>query len=218
MDNKNVFDFFRRKKRYWTKNPAVGLTQGEVNDLNAILSPAEAPSEPLPPKPDTGLASKIGPLAGIVGALAATSLLTIVPTFEGTSYAAYKDVAGIWTICQGDTKNVRGGLIETPEGCRQRLESQLVIHAKGVMACTPRLKEDGHDWQRAATVSLTYNIGVGGYCRSSVDKKFDAGDWVGGCNSFLVWNKARVNGVLRPVQGLTKRRNQERTICLKGLV
>jgi len=217
VSNTSVFDFFRKKKRYWTSNPAVGLTQGEVNELNALLSPTEAPPEPLPVKPDDGLASKVGPLAGIVGALAATSLFVSIPEDEGTRYRAYRDIAGITTICQGDTNNVKMGLIETPEGCRVRLERQLVIHAKGVMACTPRLMEGGRDYQRAAAVSLAYNIGVGAYCHSSVDRRFDVGDWVGGCNSFLAWNKARVNGVLRPVTGLVNRRNKERAICFRGL-
>lgn len=154
---------------------------------------------------------------GLVGALAATTLLAAVPQFEGTSYAAYQDVAGVWTICQGDTKNVRSGLIETPEGCHQRLERQLVIHAQGVLACTPRLKADGREWQRAAAVTLAYNIGIGAYCHSSVNRNFNAGEWRKGCDAFLAWDKARVHGVLRSVAGLTKRRNYERAICLKGL-
>jgi lysozyme len=108
-------------------------------------------------------------------------------------------------------------MVETPEGCRLRLERQLIAHAKPVMACTPRLGEPGRDWQRAAAVSLAYNIGVGAYCRSTVDRRFDAGDWRGGCNAFLSWNKARVKGQLRPVLGLTRRRQRERTLCLKGV-
>lgn len=212
---KQFFDYLRRKKREWSKNPRATLTQAEVNEANEALG---SPSEPVvPPVASSTLGSKIGPLTAIVGSLAASSLLLTVPKEEGTSYKAYRDIAGIWTVCQGDTKDVHAGLVETPEGCRVRLEKQLVIHAKGVMACTPRLSESGRDWQRAAAVSLAYNIGVGGYCRSSVDRYFDSGDWKRGCDNFLAWNKARVKGVLRPVAGLTARRNRERDICLKGL-
>jgi lysozyme len=212
---KQFFDYLRRKKREWSKNPRATLTQAEVNEANEALGSPSAPSKPS--VASSTLGSKVGPLAAIVGSLAASSLLLTVPKEEGTSYKAYKDIAGIWTVCQGDTKNVYPSLIETPEGCRVRLERQLVIHAKGVMACTPRLSEEGREWQRAAAVSLAYNIGVGGYCKSSVDRYFDTGNWKRGCDNFLSWNKARVNGVLRPVKGLTERRKRERDICLKGL-
>lgn len=220
MDNKAFFDYLRNKKALWSGKPKSRLTQSEVDEANVVLSGKDKVDEGEPqikPAPDTGLASKKGPLSGVVGSVAATLLLAVVPQFEGTRYTAYKDIAGIWTVCQGDTKGVHAGLIETPEGCRQRLELQLLAHASGVMQCTPRLKLEGHEYQRAAAVSLAYNIGVASYCKSSVDKNFDNGNWVQGCNSFMAWNKARVNGQLRPVQGLTTRRTMERDICLKGL-
>jgi lysozyme len=209
------FDYLRRKKQEWSKNPKARLTQREVDEANGVLNPPAVDKELSVASKQIG--SKLGPLAAIVGSVAASSLLLTVPLHEGTSYKAYRDIAGIWTICQGDTKNVKAGLVETPEGCRARLERQLVIHAKGVMACTPRLAEEGHDWQRAAAVSLAYNIGVGAYCKSSIDKRFDAGLWKQGCNNFILYNKARVNGVLRVVKGLDTRRKDEIRICLKGL-
>lgn len=39
----------------------------------------------------------------------------------------------------------------------------------------------------------------------------------GGCDAFLSWDKAKVRGVLRPVAGLTRRRNEERAVCLRGV-
>jgi lysozyme len=62
-------------------------------------------------------------------------------------------------------------------------------------------------------VSLAYNIGTGAYCRSSVDRQFDAGNWRAGCDAMLKWNKA--GG--REIRGLTQRRQRERAICLRGL-
>lgn len=221
MDNKTFFDFLRRKKAEWSGKPKAKLTQIEVDEANAILDPDQAPiviAAPKVPSPDEPLASKIGPLSGIVGTVAATILLTVVPQFEGTEYKAYKDIAGIWTVCQGDTKDVHAGLIETPEGCRKRLEIQLSAHAKGMMLCTPALNQQGLDYVKAAGTSLTYNIGVGAYCHSTVDKRWDVGRWVEGCNNFISWNKARVKGVLRPVDGLTSRRKQEIQICGTNLI
>ena len=50
-------------------------------------------------------------------------------------------------------------------------------------------------------------------CRSTAARRFNAGDWRGGCEAFLMWNKA--GG--RPVRGLTLRRQRERALCMKGL-
>lgn len=156
---------------------------------------------------------KSGGLLAIVGAVAVGVLYVSIPEDEGTRYTAYRDIVGVWTICQGDTANVAPGMVETPEGCSKRLERQLIAHAGPVMACTPRLREPGRDYQRAAAVSLAYNVGTAAYCRSSVDRQFDAGNWRAGCDALLLWNKA--GG--KVVRGLTLRRQRERAICLKGL-
>lgn len=194
---------------------------GVPRDAAAPQTPPGPIASPRPstalPAPVPGLTGKAGTLTAIVGVIAAPLLLASIPKDEGLEYKAYRDIAGIWTICAGDTANVRAGLIETPEGCRLRLERQLVAHAAPVMACSPRLREPGRDYQRAAAVSLAYNIGVAAYCRSTVDRRFDAGDVRGACNAFLAWNKARVNGQLRPVLGLTNRRQRERELCLRGI-
>lgn len=212
MNDGPFFGLLRRKKCEWS---GKGLTQAEVDEFKAVLRDT---GEQRPVTLPVGtLASKKGPLVAIVGAIAATSLFASVPKEEGTEYKAYRDIAGIWTVCQGDTNDVHPGLIETPEGCRQRLERQLVAHAGPVMSCTPRLSEPGRDYQRAAAVSLAYNIGVGAWCKSTADRRFDAGDFRGGCDAFLSWSKARVRGELRTVQGLLNRRQRERLVCLRGL-
>jgi GH24 family phage-related lysozyme (muramidase) len=71
--------------------------------------------------------------------------------------------------------------------------------------------------QRDAAISLAYNIGTDAFCRSTAARHFRAGDWRGGCDALTAWNKARVNGRLVPVRGLTRRRRHEREICLRGL-
>lgn len=179
-------------------------------------------------------------LAGLIGAVAAAIALTVVPREEsgrtvevaiapdktatvrhvaGKQYLkAYLDIAGVPTACDGITAGVRLGQSYTEAQCAALLERELLEHAEGMMRCSPGLRSPGMDYPRAAALSLTYNIGVGAFCRSSVRQRFDRGDVIGGCNGFLAWNKARVNGVLRPVAGLTARRQRERTLCMKGLV
>jgi lysozyme len=211
MSDVALFDLLRRFKRRWSGTRA-GLTQAEVEETNAAIGRSARPSL-APPSPSAALPSVKGGLVAIVGSLAASSLFATIPEDEGLRLTAYRDIVGVWTICNGDTKNVLPGMKETPEGCRRRLDAQLVAHAKPVMACSPRLAEPGRDWQRAAAVSLAYNIGVGAYCRSSVDRAFDAGNWRAGCDAFL---KFRFAGG-RAVRGLTLRRQRERALCLKGL-
>jgi lysozyme len=64
-----------------------------------------------------------------------------------------------------------------------------------------------------AYVSLTYNIGGGAFCRSTIVKRLQAGDYAGGCDAILMWD--RFKG--KPLPGLTKRRQAEFTLCMRGL-
>lgn len=56
-------------------------------------------------------------------------------------------------------------------------------------------------------------IGAGSYCRSTVARRFNAGNWRGGCDAMLAWKYA--GG--RLVRGLELRRQRERTMCMEGL-
>jgi lysozyme len=157
-------------------------------------------------------------LIAVVGAACALIASPFVAGWEsgGTPrLTAYRDVAGIWTICDGVIDGVRPGMTETLAGCEARREAELIRHADPVLACTPALR--GRPHQLAAAVSLAYNIGTGGYCQSSAARLFNAGQWRAACDAFLPWNKARVNGTLTVVRGLARRREAERALCLKDL-
>lgn len=156
-----------------------------------------------------------GRLAALLGIGAATTLMATVAMWEGKENTAYRDVAGIYTICYGDTANVRPGQRASDSECIDRLERQLLNHAEPVLRCVPQLR--GRDNQLAAFASLAYNIGVRAACNSTAAKRFRAGDFRGGCDAFLAWDKARVNGRLVPIRGLQRRRAHEREICLRGL-
>jgi lysozyme len=192
--------------------------------------------EPMAPPPKR---LRKGTLASVVGLATAAMLLLHVPAEEsgrkvrvdfdvdGTAHVqhaagpqylkAYLDIAGVPTACDGLTKGVRLGQRYTEEQCGQMLEAALVEHARGVMACTPGLSlfYPNRDNVRFAAVSMAYNIGVSAWCGSTARKRIDAGLIHQACDAFLPWDKARVNGVLRPVKGLTARRQRERAACLK---
>ncbi len=156
-------------------------------------------------------------LLGVVGAATALIVTPFVAGWESggkprlVAYQGKHDPAHVWTICNGETLGVKSGMRETIEGCAARDEAALIRHAEPVLACTPSLRS--HPYQLSAAISLAYNIGTGAYCRSTVDRRFDAGQWRAACDAFLMWNKA--GG--KVVNGLDRRRRAERDLCLKEL-
>ncbi len=127
------------------------------------------------------------------------------------AYHGAADPPGIYTICDGDTLGVKPGDRETPQGCAIRTDKRLAAFVQPVLKAAPGLY--GHPYQLAASISLAYNIGAANFASSTVAKRFRAGDWVGACTAFAMWNKA--NG--KVVAGLVNRRTAEIQLCLKDL-
>lgn len=149
-------------------------------------------------------------LAGVLGSAALAALaMAGLTTWEGKRNVAYRDIVGVATACRGTTKGVQMGRVYTDAQCDAMDEASAVEHAEGVRRCTPSLGGN----QLVAATLLTYNIGVGGYCGSTAARRFNAGDMKGGCDAFLMWNRA--GG--KVVQGLVNRRAYERRLCLTGL-
>lgn len=134
---------------------------------------------------------------------------TCVAGFEGVRQVAYYDPVGIPTICFGETQGVKMGDRKTMDECKSMLADSLMIANRGVDQC---IKAPLSDYQRAALVSFTYNVGSGALCRSTLAKKMNAGDMIGGCNELSLWVYAK--NVKLP--GLVKRREAERQMCLQG--
>jgi lysozyme len=202
------------------------------------VAPPIAPLKPIAAPPAASIAKPKGKktLASVVGVATAAALLTAVPAEEsgrqvevtieepdqapivrhvsGKQYLkAYLDIVGVATACDGITKGVRMGQTYTEAQCTELLERELIVHAEGVMKCTPGLALDtGRDKERFAAVSLAYNVGVGRYCKSTAMRRFNAGRYAEGCDALLMFNKA--GG--RVVRGLRLRRERERRVCLKG--
>jgi len=143
------------------------------------------------------------------GAGAAALLIAAVAGFEGKRNDPYKDIVGVWTVCYGETRVAMRPY--TDAECKDMLADGLADFAGPVLKRNPELR--GHDNQTAAAVSLAYNIGAANYSRSTVAKRFSAGNWRGACDAFLSWRYA--GG--REVAGLKRRRETERAMCLRGL-
>lgn len=191
-------------------------------------TPAPARAEPAAAKPPRKT------LAGVIGtAIGALALFTMVPQEEsgrtvaasispagdvtlrhvaGRQYlAAYLDIVGVATACDGITKGVRLGQRFTEAQCTAMLERELVAHAEEVIACVPQLY--GRTYQAPASVSLAYNIGGPRFCGSTAARRFRARQWRAGCDALVMWNRA--GG--KVVRGLQLRRERERQLCIKDL-
>jgi lysozyme len=147
--------------------------------------------------------------AAFVG-LAIMIAAPVIEGWEGTRTDPYRDIVGVWTVCTGETRVEMRRY--TPAECKTMLDKTLAADwAPAVLSAVPALQD--RPYQFAAAISLTYNIGGAAFARSTVAKRFNAGDWKGGCDAFLMWNKA--GG--RVVRGLTNRREAERKLCLTNL-
>lgn len=139
---------------------------------------------------------------------------TLVGGAEGLRQKAYLDPVKIPTACFGETKGIKLGMEFTREQCETMLITRLVEHETGMQKC---IKVPVKDETYVAFLSFTYNAGVGAFCKSTLARKLNAGDTRGACDELLNWNKATLKGVRITLPGLTKRRQQERALCLKGV-
>lgn len=153
-------------------------------------------------------------LVGVVGAAAATVLFVTVPAHEGEVLTTYKCPANVWTVCYGDTDPAMAvpGATYTREACLRSLERQLIAHAEPVLACLD-IDPEALPNQTAAFVSLAYNIGPSAFCKSTVAKRWRAGDYAGACQAIEMWRYAKG----KELPGLVRRRTDERRLCETGL-
>lgn len=131
---------------------------------------------------------------------------------EACRLRAYLCPAGVPTIGWGETEGVELGMVWTEDQVDSRLYQQVVRYARRVRELTSRWANPN---QLGAMVSLAYNIGLQAFSRSSVLRLHNAGDHQGAARAFHLWNKARVNGQLTVLAGLTSRRAAEAALYLK---
>lgn len=136
----------------------------------------------------------------------------LIANAEGLRLKAYRCPAGVLTCGWGETDGIAAHTVWTKAEADNRLCGSLDEYASQVKAmCTDEPTEN----ELGAMVSLAYNIGLGAFRKSSVLKAHNRGDAQSASRAFGLWNKARVNGVLQPLAGLTSRRAAEAALYLK---
>lgn len=139
--------------------------------------------------------------------------IELVKRFEGLhrvqpdgSISSYRCPAGKWTIGYGSTKGVRSGMKISPEEAEDLLLRDLrefeAVVKRNVMVPLSQYQFD-------ALVSWAFNLGEGNLRSSTMLKKLNKGDYQSIPEQMIRWNKARVDGVLTVLPGLTRRRAAE---------
>ena len=145
---------------------------------------------------------------GIKGLVLASAIAVgAISQYEGFRSEAYLDIGGIPTIGYGSTEDVKlGDRIDEKVARRRLIEEVRDVYGKAILKC---VKVPLHQSEYDAYVSLTYNIGTGAFCSSTLVKKLNQEDYVGACEQIKRWNK--VQG--KVVQGLVNRREKEYKMC-----
>ena len=134
----------------------------------------------------------------------------IIAEFEGCRLHAYRDVVGIPTIGYGHIEHVR-----MTDSITQEQADDILFH--DIEERWVRLRQwlpDGATVnQKAACLSLAFNIGLGAFHKSTVLHRMHDGDMQGAAEAITWWDKAGGH----VVKGLVRRRAMERELFLKGL-
>lgn len=138
--------------------------------------------------------------------LSAAALVGIA-LHEGYRDNAYIPVPGdVPTIGFGTTDGVKLGDRTTPPQALARALQDVQKFEGALKQCvTVPLHQHEYD----AYISLSYNIGSGAFCGSTLVRKLNAGDYAGACKEILRWDKFKG----KPLRGLTLRRQQEYRLC-----
>lgn len=139
--------------------------------------------------------------------------INLVKRFEGLhkvgqdgSIRAYRCPAGRWTIGYGHTKGVRSGVKADEAQCEAWLQEDLDIAAKAIGR---NVRVPLSQAQYDALASFIFNVGEGNFSSSTLLKKLNKGLYDEVPAQIIRWNKARVDGVLKELPGLTRRRTAE---------
>jgi GH24 family phage-related lysozyme (muramidase) len=202
-------------------NKIVATKRGKAAILSVVAGAvASAWAAFAPGGPDSPAEIRAAIAKGIMPPAVTLSIDKLIKPWEALRSRAYRDSVGVPTICWGETKGVKLGMVKSVSECEAMLKTRvvndyylpLVDKAKGFSAAPVSVQ--------AAMISGAYNFGVGGQLKSTAIRKLAAGDFRGACEAQTAWNKA--NG--KVLTGLVNRREMgdaqrlgEAELCVSGL-
>jgi len=148
--------------------------------------------------------------AGIATLVLSASALVGLAVHEGYQERAYIPVPGdVPTIGFGTTQGVKLGDSTNPVLALQRKLDDIKNFEGALKQC---VTVPLHQYEYDAFISLSYNIGSSAFCRSTLVRKLNAGDYDGACKEILRWDKFKG----APLRGLTIRREAEYQQCISN--
>lgn len=158
----------------------------------------------------------ITPTRAQAGALSlSAAALVALALHEGYRETAYIPVAGdVPTVGFGTTAGVKLGDRTTPPAALARALADVQQFEGALKQCvTVPLHQHEYD----TYVSFAYNVGASAFCRSTLVRKLNAGDYRAACDELLRWRFVAGRDCAAPenrCSGLWKRRQAEHAQCL----
>lgn len=147
---------------------------------------------------------------------ATQNCINLIKLFEGYKPKAYLCPAGIVTIGFGSTMYTDGRKIKLGDTINEQQGNELLnweLKNKGIALHGLNLNQNQFD----SCLSFIYNLGIGAFAKSTLKKKILINPNDKSIkDEFMKWNKARVNGQLMELKGLTRRRIAEAELYFKG--
>lgn len=143
--------------------------------------------------------------------------LSVAMYYEGLKLDAYRDEAGVPTICYGHTKGVKMGDRATKAQCDTWLREDMQWAQRDVRTL---VKAPIGQNQFDALTIFDFNVGTANFASSTLLRKVNAGDCWGAANEFQRWSNLRdyKTKELRFSKGLYNRRTAERDLFAKDCV
>jgi len=133
----------------------------------------------------------------------------LIKKYEGLKLTSYLCPAGVPTIGWGHTYGVKLNRTISVEEAEVLLDHDYQAAQDQVeRLVTVPLTEN----QLGALTSFVFNLGMGALAMSTLLKKLNKGDYSGAAEEFNKWVYAKVNGVSTKLNGLVKRRAEEKQL------
>ena len=123
-------------------------------------------------------------MAALTGATMLGGAITgVIKHNEGLSLPAYRDSAGVPTICYGETKGVKMCHRATLSDCQKQLIQSAGEHAKALDGLPMQLS----DVALVGSIDFIYNVGVAGFNGSAVKRHLKSLNYAAAGKAVLDW-------------------------------
>lgn len=142
--------------------------------------------------------------------------LAHIADMEGCRLKAYRCSADRWTAGLGHTSGVREGMVITEQDAAEFFVKD-VGEAEAIVK--RRIEHRPTQGEYDMMVSFVFHLGAGNFSRSTLLKKFNAGDNRGACDQYPHWVFVNGRDCREPdtdCAGIVERRDIEKKVCLNG--